>query len=35
MDVGPSSQTMEKCHISWSDYMVRGVNQPFGMVMVL
>jgi hypothetical protein len=28
MEVGPSSQTMEKCHLSWSDFMVHGVNRP-------
>ena len=28
MKVGPSSRTMEKCHLPWSNVMVHGVNQP-------
>ena len=28
MEVGPSSQTMEKAHFPWSNFMVHGVNQP-------
>ena len=27
MEVGPSSQIMDKDHLPWSDYMVHGVNQ--------
>ena len=28
MEVGPQSQTMEKGHLPWSDFMVHGVNSP-------
>ena len=28
MEVGPSSQTMEKDHLPWSDFMVHRVNRP-------
>ena len=28
MEVGPSSRTMEKCHLPWSDFMIHGVNMP-------
>ena len=28
MNVGPSSRTMEKNHLSWSDFMVHGVTNP-------
>jgi hypothetical protein len=28
MDIGPSSQTIEKGHLPWSHFMVHGVNWP-------
>ena len=28
MEVGPSSRTMKKDHLTWSDIMVHGVNRP-------
>ena len=34
MEVGPSSQSMEKEYLPWSDFMVHGVNWLLGVVYI-